>query len=259
LAQITDLTVYRGSAASLTRAAEWGKAALVHFSCHGQSSQEYAPLSHLRLSDDLLLAHDVMRRFPPLADGSVVLLNGCETGARDQRADDEGMGLMSAFLLRRASLILATQWSVQDPCAAEIVTQFVHAYRNEGKSPAEAIRIAVKATRGLKHDEIDRRRAELISVFPPSKHPFESTKLYFQDIIAKLGKGEVEQARSTATSLISRLERMLDEGTETGKWASGMIATIRKTVENGQAYGTSEYPYDDPVYWSAFHLVGRIA
>src|SRR5204863_8946019 len=117
--------VHIGKEAAWGRVPEWSDAALVHFSCHGSGYAHFAPLSHLRLADDLLLAHDVLYRLPPLKRGAVVILNGCETGSRDTRAVDEGMGLMSAFLLRGASLVMSTLWPIDDAVAAEVVLTFL--------------------------------------------------------------------------------------------------------------------------------------
>ena len=41
-----------------------------------------AVVSHLRLADDLLLMHDIVHGLPPLADGALAILNGCQTGVR---------------------------------------------------------------------------------------------------------------------------------------------------------------------------------
>src|SRR5262249_32652732 len=142
---------HRGPDATFTRTADWGDAALVHFSCHGHGDMRFAPLSRLCLADDLLLAHDVVYRRPPLRDGSLVILNGCQTSVRDWRAADEGMGLMTTFLLRGAGLVLATQWSVLDAIAAEMTLTFVDEFRS-GTAPTEALRKAQQAARALTPD-----------------------------------------------------------------------------------------------------------
>src|SRR5207302_10600372 len=129
---------------------------------HGSGHAAFAPLSHLRLADDLLLAHDVLYRLPPLRPGALVVLNGCETGFRDLRAVDESMGLMTAFLLRGAGLVYATAWPVEGPLAAEMVLAFLAALERPGGSPAEAMRAALQAGRSLSHETVEQRRRELL-------------------------------------------------------------------------------------------------
>src|SRR5262249_43987409 len=119
---------------------DWGGASLLHFGCHGRSDPWFAPLSHLCLAADLLLAHDVVYRRPPLGEGALVVLNGCQTAVPDLRALDEGLALMNAFLVRGAGLVLATQWSVFDGPAAVMVTTFLSELLDNGVSDAEALR-----------------------------------------------------------------------------------------------------------------------
>src|SRR5207247_2609648 len=115
---------------------------------------------------DLLLAHDVTHRRPPLRDKSLVILNGCQTSVRDVRAHDEGLGLMTAFLLRGASLVLATQWSVVDGCAFAFVLSFLEQVLEKGQSPTDALRHAQRHVRGLTFDDLLHRCAGVESEFP---------------------------------------------------------------------------------------------
>src|SRR3954447_18725042 len=98
--------VWTGREATYEKVVAWKDASLVHLSCHGFADLERAVMSHLRLADDVLLMNDIVYGLPPLADGAMAILNGCQTGLRDLRAVDEALGLMSAFLLRGASLVL---------------------------------------------------------------------------------------------------------------------------------------------------------
>src|SRR5262249_54196047 len=144
---------HRGPEATFAATDGWGAFSTLHFSCHGAGDQMFAPLSRLYLRDDLLLAHDVAYRRPALRTGALVILNGCQTSVKDWRAEDEGMGLMSAFLLRGAGLVLSTMWSVVDACAAEVVLQFLGELIDQGKPPVEALREAQRRARGLTWEE----------------------------------------------------------------------------------------------------------
>src|SRR5262249_9804954 len=139
----------RGPDANLASTLDWGDAAVVHLSGHASGHAGFAPLAHFRLNADLLLAHDVMHRSPPPRGGSRALLAACGTGARDFRARDECMGLMTAFLLRGAGLVLATQWSVIDYCAAEFVLFFLEQVLDRHSPPAMALRLSQCYLRGL--------------------------------------------------------------------------------------------------------------
>lgn len=150
----------RGREATWGCSSRWGDAAVIHYSGHGVGDGRYAPLSHLRLADDLLLAHDVVHRRPPLREGAMVVLNGCQTAVRDARAYNEGMGLMTAFLLRGASFVLATQWAVEDRCAAEFVLAFLEQVLERGASPTQSLRAAQRKVRGLRSEEPAGARAE---------------------------------------------------------------------------------------------------
>jgi CHAT domain-containing protein len=241
-----------GPDATFAKTAAWEEAGLIHFTCHGASSPRCALLSHLRLADDLLLAHDVLYGRPSLSDGSLVILNGCETGVRDWRAVDEGMGLMSAFLLRGASLVLATQWSVLDACAAEMSVTFVEEFVQKGRSPTEALRKAQARARSMTAEEILARCEEVAQLFPADNYPEEAAKIHAQAALVSQRAGLASLARhhgEEGEKLLRRLRRD-DE-------ADRLAALTR-----GGAGAREERPrianFDHPVFWSAFQLVGRV-
>ena len=78
-----DDRYFLGPAARFAATECWGESGLVCFSCHGYGDEQFAPRSHLRLADDLLMAHDVVYRRPPLKEGALVVLNGCQTSVPD--------------------------------------------------------------------------------------------------------------------------------------------------------------------------------
>ena len=245
-----DARLHVGKTGTWERAAEWDDAALVHFSCHGSGHPGFAPLSHLRLADDLLLAHDVLYRTPPLRPGALVVLNGCQTGAHDLRAVDEGMGLMTAFLLRGAGLVCSTGWPVQDPVAAEMVLAFLAALDRPGASAPEALRAAQQAGRNLTAETVEQRRRELLEKhFPEETHPYEAAKLMKQGVRYLLSVERRDEARELGIRC-ARLLKQLGEEVE--------AAAVREVGDRAPVVPYDARPYRSPLYWSAFHLVGRV-
>jgi CHAT domain-containing protein/tetratricopeptide (TPR) repeat protein len=242
--------IHAGKAATFARTGDWSTALLVHFSCHGFAYPGFSPLSHLRLSDDLLLAHDVVYRRPPLRNGALVLLNGCETAVRDWRAVDEGLGLMSAFLLRGASLVLASQWVVLDTCAAELVTTFTAAVAG-GASPARALQQAQRQVRGLKAGEIVARCEELLRLFPAGEQPHEAAKIHREAARASLQAGSPQEAHRHAEQAAAQLRRV-----DRGREADLLLASFRQVLAApalDRAAG-----FDQSAFWGAFQLIGRV-
>ena len=212
---------YAGPDATWDRTADWGGCTLVHFACHGLGDTKFAPLSRLELRDDFLLAHDVVHRRPALSEGAVVILNGCQTAVRDLREVDEGMGLMTAFLLRGAGLVLGTLWNVPDDCAAEMVTTFVTELVLQEKSPTEALQQAQRHARQLRRAHLEQRSGELRSRFA----------------------GEPRSAEG------EHLDRLIE-----------LVASRTLSDHPEQdADPENDHPYDDPAFWAAFVLVGRVA
>jgi tetratricopeptide (TPR) repeat protein/CHAT domain-containing protein len=238
-----------GEDATLDRADHWEETALLHFSCHGMGDERFAPLSRLSLRDDFLLAHDVVYRRPPLPEGALVVLNGCQTAVRDWRAVDEGMGLMSAFLLRGAGLVLATQWSVLDHCAAEMVTTFLEALVNRGVSPTDALRLAQQRARTISPREIEERCEEVLQLFPEQQYPCEAAQIHTLATKAARNAGRWAGAREHGPRA-EALPRPAGGKAE----RVGALSREGCWTRNPERGGD----YDDPLYWAAFQLVGRV-
>jgi CHAT domain-containing protein len=240
---------HRGPEATFAATEGWGEFATLHFSCHGTGDPDFAPLSRLHLHDDLLLAHDVIYRRPGLRDGALVILNGCETGVKDWRAADEGLGLMSAFLLRGAGLVLSTMWGVVDACAAEVVLQFVEGVIDRTKPPVEALQEAQRRVRRLTWEDYERRSAEVERMFDLNEHPLELSKLLAQKAWVSTRCGLVDEAREAAVAAAPLLRRYgLNEEAE---------RVIALTGRPGPRT-RRKHPFDHPVIWATFQLVGRV-
>jgi len=229
----------------------WDDADLVHFTCHGVGDENFAPLSHLRLADDLLLAHDVIYRRKPLREGALVVLNGCQTGVRDARAVEEGMGLMTAFLLRGASLVLATRWSVSDLYAAELVTAFLERVVKHHRPPTLALREAQEAARALTADEILQRCEEVRKVFPAEDSPEEARQIDRTACLISWQAGRSKDAQYFAERAAATMRRLGQD-----EQAKKLAALIKEPLPAAH-YGNRS-PFAHPFYWSAFELIGRV-
>jgi CHAT domain-containing protein len=237
----------RGEQATFESTNHWGKAGLVHFSCHGLGHPQFAPLSHLRLADDLLLAHDVVYRRPTLRDGALVVLGGCQTAVRDNRAFNESMGLMTAFLLRGAGLVFATQWSVVDGCAAEMVLAFLAEMIDRGSPPTLALRRAREQVRRMTLDDLLERWQDVESVLPEGSS--DRGKLQAQIAWLCRRAGRVSEAKHYAQQAAPGLR-----GAGLGRQADQLLAMMR----DGTAKESEMESFDHPIFWGAFQLVGRV-
>jgi tetratricopeptide (TPR) repeat protein/CHAT domain-containing protein len=243
---------HRGPEATYAATDGWDAFATLHFSCDGAGDPDFAPLSRLYLHDDLLLAHDVIYRRPALREGALVILNGCQTGVRDWRAADEGLGLMSAFLLRGAGLVLSTMWSVVDACAAEMVLQFVAELIEKRQSPVEALRAAQQQARALTWEEYMRRSDEVQKMFDPDRNPQELSKLLAQKAWVSCRCGLAGEARDAAEQAAPFLRRAgLDAEAERLLALTRSDATLSGPARRA-------LPFDHPLLWGAFQLVGRV-
>jgi len=254
-ATIPEHQLWLAAEATLDKTAAWQQFSLVHFTCHGSGNMNFAPLSYLRLADDLLLAHDIVYQQPQLADGALAVLNGCQTAVRDWRAVDEGLGLMSSFLVRGASLVLATQWSVDDLCAAEMVRTFVHELVSKGQTPTDALWAAQQRAQQITTVEAEALCQTLLqNKFPPADFPHEAAKLNAQAVRACLKRGNVVGARHYAHKAATVLRTVGMRG------EADQIAAAPNSCEPPAAGRSSrgrDPMYDHPVFWSGFQLVGR--
>jgi CHAT domain-containing protein/tetratricopeptide (TPR) repeat protein len=256
-AAIPEGAYYCGLDARLDKTYTWGNASLVHFSCHGVGDAQCSARSHVRLADDVLLAHDVAYRRPPLRKGAVVVLNGCQTGRLDVRAVNEGMGLASAFLRRQAGLVLATQWSVVDPCAATIVLSFVSGFRLKGLTPAESLRLGIRHAKQLTFDDIRDRVAEArdtaIDSLRHSRHAWEVARQLGQAALLGDWVGDSDTVvRFGGQS--GRLWREVGDHEEATRMES--LVSRHKAPQNQNASPSSHFA--NPMFWAAFRLIGRI-
>lgn len=103
-----------------------GEAHIIHFSCHGKSSED-ANLGELLLEDGSLSAFELesreIRFGLPAKCHPLVFINACESGRTGLTLGGVG-GLASAFVDISCSAIIGTLWSVDDKDAFDVVQMF---------------------------------------------------------------------------------------------------------------------------------------
>lgn len=103
-----------------------GEAHIIHFSCHGKSSED-ANLGALQLEDGSLSAFELesreIRFGLPAKCRPLVFINACESGRTGLTLGGVG-GLASAFVDISCSAIIGTLWSVDDKDAFDVVQIF---------------------------------------------------------------------------------------------------------------------------------------
>jgi CHAT domain-containing protein len=120
----------------------------VHFATHGWLDPDHPELSGLVLS--LFDKNgDAQPGFVQLQDiysmrlnAELVVLSACKTGlAKDVRG--EGLiGLTRGFMFAGSPRVVVSLWSVSDVATAELMKRFYTEMFDDGKKPAEALRLA---------------------------------------------------------------------------------------------------------------------
>jgi CHAT domain-containing protein len=139
-------TILTGPRASVDEvSAEMLRCGVHHFACHG-SSLPYEPLmSGLSLADDgRLTMRDILDLRLDGAGGSrrgarLSVLSACSTDQPGAELPDEVLSLPSGLLQAGVAGVIAAQWSVHDQASALLMARFYVAWRDERRSPLEAL------------------------------------------------------------------------------------------------------------------------
>ncbi len=155
---------------------------------------------------------------------------------------------MTAFLLRGASLVFATQWSVVDGCAAEMVLAFLSETLDHGSPPTLALRRGASAVRQMTLDDLLDRWQDVDSVLGESSAP-ERGKLQAQIAWLCRRAGRRGEAVHFAEKAAPGLRQA-----GLSEQADQLLAL---THEGGEGVAERE-SFDHPIFWGAFQLVGRV-
>jgi CHAT domain-containing protein len=115
-----------------------GSVDVLHLACHGQFRADSPSFSALELADGPLTLLDAQEL--PVA-GSLVALSACDTGQSALAPGNELLGLVRGFLLAGAPSVLASLWTVDDGCTADLMADFYAGLR-AGQQPAAALQAA---------------------------------------------------------------------------------------------------------------------
>ncbi len=121
-----------------------GRAAYLHFACHGEFDLNEPLDSFLALSDTQALT------LREILDGDVrprrarlVVLSACRTAVNDfHRLPDEAVGFPSALLQGDVAGVIGTLWPTEDCATAKLMLAFYRYLRGARLAPAEALRRA---------------------------------------------------------------------------------------------------------------------
>jgi CHAT domain-containing protein len=153
-------------------------------------------------------------------------------------------------MTRKLELVLATQWSVVDGYAAEVVLSFLERLLQQGQPPTEALRQAQRQVRLLSVDDL-LHRWEKVEQDLGEDTP-DQAKFFAQKAWLGQQAGRPDEARRYAEQAVTGLRRIgMDDDADRllAFTRAGAIATARPV--NLQSF-------DLPVFWSAFQLVGRV-
>jgi CHAT domain-containing protein len=181
----------------------------------------------------------------------LVTLSACESGASQQRAGDELIGLIRAFIYAGTPSLLVSLWSV-DEITTSLLMEFFYRALLGGKNKAEALRTAQQELKGLTIQQALDFAYALQSRLEASADPW--TAQMIRKSIADLHRKAANY--SAALDEYRRLDTLPD--LKPSLWASitnSMVMCDRRLSQNHPIdYGMAVY--DHPFYWSAFVLVG---
>ncbi len=125
----------------------WTKGNILMVSAHADSNRN-AQLSYIELTGkDKVFSHEISLQPGVLEGTDLVVLSACRSGLVDERVSDEGIGLMSSFLIAGAPLVLSTYWTVDDKATAMLVEKFLENLITNKVSPAESLSRAMRQLR----------------------------------------------------------------------------------------------------------------
>jgi len=139
-----NVTVLAGAAATETAVRQQaGNYDILHFACHAEFKPDSPLFSALLLTTDeknngRLEAHEI---FNLKLNCDLVTLSACESGLGRIAGGDDIVGLARAFIYAGAPSLVTSLWKVDDLATAVMIKRF-YRYLRQGKSKAEAIKMA---------------------------------------------------------------------------------------------------------------------
>jgi CHAT domain-containing protein len=114
----------------------------LHFSTHGRAGWEKAEDACLKLTDGYLTLADIFTL--DLHQARLAILSACETGMPGFELIDEMFGLPAGMMQAGIPGVIGSLWPVNDGSTALLMLAFYKFWRQEGKTPQEALKQAQK-------------------------------------------------------------------------------------------------------------------
>lgn len=125
----------------------------LYFACHGKFDVNYPLKSALWIGDDeWLTAAEALEKLE-IGQCDLVILNACQTGLNYIQRGDELFGLMRAFMLAGASMLILTHWKVDEWSTRIIIEEFCRQV-DSGSIAVEALHQSQLYLQELTRDEI---------------------------------------------------------------------------------------------------------
>lgn len=213
-----------------------------HFTGHGEARFD-AMQSGLILSDnEMLTIKEIFHhRFKAIR---LAFLSACETAVVDLDAPEESIGLPTVLLQCGIAAVCSTLWPVPEESSMLIVLGFYSYWKDDNRSPVEALRLAAQSVRNITNKELaEFFRNEMEQASPASQlsYSFASEK-YHQYLTAGSplecpfshpfywaafmlsGAGGEDGNSTSVTSILSRANK--DENIQ-NPIPEGLLASVR--------------------------------
>lgn len=129
--------------------------AILHFATHGLLDPKHPEHSGLLLSTTNRNG-EILNGFVGLQDiyslrapVDLVVLSACQTGLGKDLRGEGLIGLTRGFMYAGATSVVASLWKVEDEATAELMKRFYVEMLKNGKTPAEALRLAQNSIRQI--------------------------------------------------------------------------------------------------------------
>ncbi len=134
----------------------------------------------------------------PLEGLRLAVLSACETGPGELTEGEGVESLTRAFHLAGCPNVVASLWKVNDAATAALMNKFYHELWVNGKSPAEALRLAqltiyrhpdrIPALAGERGRPLLEKAVRLPETPPPTAGRRADTKLWAAFVLSGLGR-----------------------------------------------------------------------
>jgi CHAT domain-containing protein/tetratricopeptide (TPR) repeat protein len=127
----------RGNATIKAVKEEMQNAEVLHFATHGNAGWQDEEQARLKLADGYLTLPNIFEIH--LSQARLAVLSACETGVPSLKLIDEMIGLPAGMMQAGVPGVVGSLWSVSDMSTAMLMARFYSLWREEGRTPQEAL------------------------------------------------------------------------------------------------------------------------